>query len=232
MLLKGFKESLLEVGQAILPIALVVIVLQIFIISMPTVTFIRFLLGALMVMVGLLLFLQGVRTGLLPMGSAMGSELPKLNSLLLLLLMAFVLGFTVTVAEPDVRVLAYQVEFVSDGYVGSSVLILSVALGIGIFVSLSMARIVLRIPIAYLLGAGYVVILVLSFFVPAHFVPIAFDAGGVTTGPVAAPFILALGLGTVAVLGGRTSISDGFGLVGLASIGPVIGVMILGIIYG
>jgi hypothetical protein len=199
---------------------------------MPWIVFARFLIGALMVMAGLLLFLQGVKIGLLPMGEAVGSELPKRGSIAFLLFFAFLLGFAVTVAEPDVRVLAHQVDFVSHGMVGSNLLIFTVAVGVALFVAMAMLRIVLKVPITWLLAGGYLLILLLSFITPASFVPIAFDAGGVTTGPVTVPFILALGLGTVAVMGGRSSFADGFGLVGLASIGPVIGVMLLGMFYG
>ena len=228
----NFAENLKEVTLAVLPIAIVVVLLQIFLVTMPWLIFARFLIGVLMVLAGLLLFLQGVKIGLLPMGEAVGSELPKHGSLFFLVFFAFLLGFAVTVAEPDVRVLANQVGIVSDGEIGSNILILTVALGVAVFVAMAMLRIVLKTPITWLLAGGYLLILLLSFITPPAFVPIAFDAGGVTTGPVTVPFILALGLGTVSVMGGRSSFADGFGLVGLASIGPVIGVMILGMIYG
>ncbi len=228
---KQFKEGIHEVVMAVVPITIVVILLQVFLIHMPWELFSRFLIGVAMVMTGLLLFLQGVKIGLLPMGEAIGAELPKRGSMFFLLFFAFVLGFMVTLAEPDVWVLVGFVDSVSEGLVNRYILVASVALGVGIFVTLAMLRTVLNIPIAYLLTAGYITILVLSFFTPPDFVPISFDAGGVTTGPVTVPFILALGLGVAAVLGGRSSINDGFGLIGLASIGPVLGVMILGIIY-
>jgi hypothetical protein len=229
--LSRLKENFLEVIQAVVPVTLVVVFLQVVVISMPLVVFARFLIGALMVMAGLLLFLQGVKMGLLPMGEMIGGELPKRASLTFILLSAFVLGFVVTVAEPDVRVLAHQVDLVSGGQIGKNILVLTVALGVAIFVCMAMLRIILGIPVAYLLAGGYALILVLSFLTPSDFVPVAFDAGGVTTGPVTVPFILALGIGTASVLGGRSSVADSFGIIGLASIGPVIGVMILGVIY-
>ncbi|NSW85099.1 MAG: DUF1538 domain-containing protein [Syntrophobacteraceae bacterium] len=230
--MKGYRENLSEALQAVLPITLVVMILQFSMVSMPAVVFIRFLLGALMVMAGLSLFLHGVKTGLLPLGELVGAEMPKRASFAFMLLLAFILGFVVTVAEPDVRVLAHQVDVVSGGEINRNILILTVALGVGFFVALAMLRIIVGIPIAYLLAGGYVLVIILSFFTHPDFVPIAFDAGGVTTGPVTVPFILALGVGTASVLGGRSSITDGFGLVGLASIGPVIGVMILGVVFG
>jgi hypothetical protein len=226
------KDVWRETRQAVLPLAAVVLILQTLVLSMPFAVIARFVLGAAMVMAGLLLFLKGVRIGLLPMGQAIGAELPKKAKLGWLLVLAFVLGFAVTVAEPDVRVLAYQVDYVSGGEIGRSLLVLSVALGVGISVALAMLRILLGVPIAWILAAGYVGVLVLSFFVPASFLPVAFDAGGVTTGPVTVPFILALGIGVVSVLGGRTAIGDGFGIVGIASIGPIVGVMLLGILFG
>lgn len=231
-MVQGWRGIIHEVLQAVTPIALLVIVLQVTIIHMPAEPFIRFLVGAFFVMTGLLLFLQGVKIGLLPLGNAIGSELPKKGSFSFLIIMAFILGFVVTIAEPDVRVLAHQVDIVSDGFIKDYILILSVAAGVAFFVSLAMVRIIFNIPISYIFAVSYTAIIILSFFTPPDFVPIAFDAGGVTTGPVTVPFILALGIGTTSVLGGKSAIADGFGLIGLASIGPVIGVMILGMIYG
>lgn len=225
------KEDILEVVLAVMPITIIVVLLQAVLINMPWDVFSRFLIGAAMVMTGLFLFLQGVKIGLLPMGEAIGAELPKKGSILFLLVFAFLLAFMVTLAEPDVWVLVKFVDSVSQGLVNRYILVASVALGVGIFVTLAMLRTVFNIPIAYILASGYILILILSFFTPDEFVPISFDAGGVTTGPVTVPFILALGLGVAAVLGGRSSMNDGFGLIGLASIGPVLSVMILGIIY-
>ncbi|QGG46979.1 DUF1538 domain-containing protein [Heliorestis convoluta] len=227
-----WKEIVLEVIQAVIPVIVVVFLLQVFVVSMPTSVFLQFLIGAAMVMAGLVLFLQGVQIGLLPMGEAIGAELPNRGSIFFLVFAAFMLGFVVTVAEPDVRILASQVEFASEGEISKTILITMVALGVAFFVGLAMLRIVLGVPIAYILAAGYAIVLILSFFTPENFVPIAFDAGGVTTGPMTVPFILSLGLGTVSVLGGKSSLSDGFGLVGLASIGPIIAVLLLGVMYG
>lgn len=229
---QAIKESLVEVLLSVAPITLVVVLLQVSLIHMPTVLFARFLIGAILVMVGLFLFLQGVKLGLFPMGRMIGAHLPQKGSLPFILSTAFLLGFVVTMADPNVRVLAHQVDVVSQGEIHKHLLILTVALGMAIFVCLAMLRIILGFPIAYLLAAGYLAILALSLFAPPDFMPIAFDAGGVTTGPVTVPFILALGIGTASVLGGRTSMGDGFGLLGLASIGPILGMLLLGVIYG
>jgi len=231
-LIRELKDIFKEVTQAILPISIVVTILQVSIIWMPMSTFLQFIAGVVMVMAGLFLFLLGVRIGLLPMGRAIGSELPNYGSIGIIMIMAFVLGFAVTVAEPDVRILAHQVDFVSNGLIGKNPLIMVVALGVGIFVSLAILRIIIGVPIAYLLAASYAVVLALSFFTSPDYLPVAFDAGGVTTGPLTVPFILAFGIGTASVIRGKSSMSDGFGLVGLASIGPIIGVMLLGVIFG
>jgi hypothetical protein len=229
-IMRGFKESMQEAIRAVMPITVVVIILQVTIVWMPLVAFLRFLIGSLMVTTGLMLFLRGVKMGLLPMGEMIGSELPKRGSVTFLILLAFVLGFSVTLAEPTVRVLAHQMQSAAEDQIGRNVLILSVAFGAGVFLCLAMLRVILGFPIAYLLGASYALVLILSFFAPPSFVPIAFDSGGVTIGPVTAPFIIALGVGTTAVLGDRSSV-DGFGMVGLATVGPIIGVMILGIVF-
>jgi len=231
-LLNDVKEILLEVVQAIVPIVIVISLIQFFIIRTPIELFWQFMVGALMVTAGLFLFLVGVRVSLLPIGELIGSEVTSRGSVAALLAAAFVFGFIITVAEPDVRVLAHQVDIASRGAIESNILILAVALGVGFFVSIAILRILLGIPIFYFLTAGYVMIVALSFFTPPDFVAISFDAGGVTTGPMAVPFILALGVGATSVLGGKSTVADTFGLIGLASIGPVLGVMILGVIFG
>ncbi len=231
-MVEDLKEILKEVLQAIIPIVVVVVVIQLFIINTPISLFWQFIAGAVLVSSGLFLFLVGVRVSLLPIGEMIGSALVTRGSLYILLVASFIFGVIITVAEPDVRVLAHQVDFASDGSIATGLLILAVAIGVGFFVSLAILRILLGIPIAYLLAAGYTLVLALSFFTPPEFVAISFDAGGVTTGPMAVPFILALGVGATSVLGGKTGIADTFGLIGLASIGPVLGVMLLGVIFG
>nr|WP_205774494.1 DUF1538 domain-containing protein [Alkalicoccus luteus] len=218
--------------MAILPLAAVIIILQFTIIGLPPELFFRFIAGVVMVGLGLFLFLVGVHIGLLPIGEMIGSALPKTNKIWLILLTGFVLGVVVTIAEPDVRVLSSQVDDVSGGEIANLTLVYSVALGIGFFVMMAMARTVFNIPLKYLLVGGYTAVGILALFTPPSFLPISFDAGGVTTGPMTVPFILALGVGVASVLRGKSSSSEGFGLVALASIGPILAVMILGVIYG
>ena len=209
-----------------------VIILQFTLIWLPMEDFLQFIIGAVMVSTGLVFFLLGVHIGLLPIGELIGSVLPRFGKVWVVVLISFVLGFVVTVAEPDVRVLANYVDSVSEGQVNRHLLIYTVALGLALFVAMAILRIIYNVPIKYLLTIGYGLVFILAWFVPETFVSISFDAGGVTTGPLAVPFILAYGVGVAAVLGGRKSSNDGFGLVALASIGPILAVLILGIIYG
>jgi hypothetical protein len=123
------------------------------------------------------------------------------------------------------------VDFVSNGGIDKDILIIAIGVGIGLFLLISILRIIKDIPLIYFLFAGYIAILILSFFTPQRFIPISFDSGGVTTGPLTVPFIMAFGIGISSVLGGKSNLSDSFGLIGIASIGPVLTVMILGIIY-
>ncbi|HLR61900.1 MAG TPA: DUF1538 domain-containing protein [Lentibacillus sp.] len=228
----NIKDTVFEVIYSILPIALVITALQFTIIWLPMEAFVQFLIGVLFVGIGLILFLLGVNIGLLPVGEMVGSALSKTKKLWVIVLFGFLLGAVVTFAEPDVRVLSSQIDDVSGGAIPQIILIMSVAIGVGIFVALAMFRIVFNISIVYLLAGGYALIFLVAAFAPSSFVPISFDAGGVTTGPLTVPFILALGVGVATVIRGKSASSDGFGLVGLASIGPILSVLILGVIYG
>jgi hypothetical protein len=232
--MQSIQDTIWEVVYAILPITILVLILQYTLIWLPFASVLQFLIGVLFVSTGFALFLIGVHIGLLPVGELIGSSLPKTGKLWLILLFSFVLGFAVTVAEPDVHVLAGYVDQVSGGEIGKWELIIPVALGLGIFVALSMARIIFKVSIKWMLFGGYLIVfsLALSPWVSEEFVPISFDAGGVTTGPMAVPFILAFGVGIASVLRSDDKSADGFGLVALASIGPLIAVLVLGIVFG
>lgn len=225
------KNTGKEVLLSILPMTAVIFLLQFTVIGLPTEMLMQFLAGVVMVGLGLFLFFVGVDIGLLPIGEMIGSSMSKLGKLGLIVLCSVVLGFAATVAEPDVIVLASQVDMVTGGAIPKSILISTVALGVGITVGIAVLRIIFNIPITYLLIGGYALIFVLSFFAPTEFVPVALDSGGVTTGPMTVPFIMALGVGVASVLGGKSASTDGFGLVALASVGPIISVMLLGVVY-
>lgn len=226
------KETLIDVLKSFLPLSMLITILQFTVVFLPMEVFINFILGAILASVGIYLFLLGVEVGLSPVGEMVGSSLSKTGKLSLILTFGFLLGFVVTVAEPGVQVLSHQVEFVSGGEVPGVMLLLFVSLGVGIFVALALLRMIFNVSLLKLLGGGYLVILVLALMTPKSFVPIALDAGGATTGAMAVPFILALGVGVTSVLSKKANSGESFGLIALASVGPVIAVLLLGVIYG
>ncbi|MEX2364608.1 MAG: DUF1538 domain-containing protein [Balneolaceae bacterium] len=227
------NETIQEVIYSVLPITILVLILQFTIIWMPFEMLIQFIIGVIFISVGLIFFLLGVNVGLLPVGSMIGAYLPGNTSAWLIILFSFILGFSITVAEPDVHVLSGYVDQVSGGEISKWMLILPVALGLGIFVALSMARVMLNISIKWILFSGYSLdfALALSPWTPENFIPISFDASGVTTGPMAVPFILAFGVGIASVIRSDGKSTDGFGMVAIASIGPLLAVLILGILH-
>ena len=222
-----FKDALKETVQSIAPITFIVLLIQILMIGSPPEKIATFVLGALMVAIGFSFFLMGVKLGMLPIGEAIGGELPKRGSILFLVAVTFAISFLVTVAEPDVRVLTSVINSVSADAISRNALIFAVAFGVGIFMVLSMLRIIYNVPIKYLYAASYLLVILLSFFTPPEYLSISFDSGGVTTGPMTVPVILALGIGVSTVMAGRSPLADGFGLIGFASIGPILGVMLL-----
>lgn len=223
---KTFKEVI----QGLIPVFVVVIILNFTIMEMPADQMLRFIIGISCAIVGMTMFLLGVNFGLIPMGELIGSRLPGLRSVYLIIAAVFLIGFAVTITEPDVVVLSHQIDSVSQASIPKFTLIFVIGIGIGFFTAAAILRIILNIPILYLLTGGYVIVLVLSLITTPDYVPIAFDAGGVTTGPMTVPVILALGIGFSSVFSRQKDRSDGFGLIGLASIGPIIGVMIMGMV--
>ncbi len=229
-MLQPLKEKVLEVINAIAPLVALIFIFQFTVVRAPTPLFLQFLIGSLMAIAGLTLFFMGIDMGIMPMGRFIGAELPQKDSLMLIMVVAFSLGFVTTIAEPDVLVLSKQVDTISHGIIQGNTILYSTAIGVGLFVAIAMLRIILGFRMVYLLAASYSVIILLSFFAPAEFVPLAYDSGSVTTGALTAPVVIALTLGLSSVLTGRSNVSDGFGLLGLASIGPIVVVMIMGIL--
>jgi len=223
------KERTIEVLKTVAPLIGVICVLQVILVQAPLPVFLQFLAGALLVIVGMLLLFMGVDLGILPMGRFIGAELPRKGSVLLIVAVAFAFGFATTVAEPDVLVLAGQIDHVSQGAISGSAVLYVVAIGVAVFVALAMARIVYGISMRLLLTLSLLLVLVLSFVAPGAFVPLAYDAGSVTTGVLTAPVVLALAGGLSAVLAGRSAVADGFGLLGFASIGPIIAILLMGV---
>ncbi|MGI6733359.1 MAG: DUF1538 domain-containing protein [Anaerovoracaceae bacterium] len=216
------KESIMSVA----PIAVIVAVLQFTVVPMPLGTIMLFWAGAVVLIFGMGLFSLGADVAMMPMGEMIGSNLTKTNKLWILLPICFLLGTMITAAEPDLQVLAEQVPSVPN-----LVLIVSVATGVGLFLALAFLRILYQIPLNILFIVFYTLIFLMTAFTSESYLAVAFDSGGVTTGPITVPFILALGVGLSSVLGGKSSHDDSFGLVALCSIGPIIAVMIMGLFF-
>jgi hypothetical protein len=161
-----------------------------------------------------------------PIGERIGSYITKSRKLWIVVVVSFIIGVFITISEPDLQVLANQIPSVPN-----FIIIISVAVGVGIFLVSALLRMLFLIPISYLLIGLYAVVFILSIFVPKEFLAIAFDSGGVTTGPMTVPFIMSLGLGVAAIRSDKNAADDSFGLVALSSVGPVLTVMILGIVY-
>lgn len=220
---KKLKEKIAEALTSVLPITVIVLLLSFTWTPMPVGTLMLFLLGAGMLIVGMGFFSLGADMAMMPIGEQMGRKLGGNWKLPAVALICFLIGTVATIAEPDLQVLARQVPSVPD-----MVIILSVAAGVGLFLVLSMLRTRWNLPLVPVLAAVYAAVFLLSIFVPNEFLAVAFDAGGVTTGPITVPFLMALGSG-MACAKGRDM--DNFGMVALCSVGPILMVMILGICY-
>lgn len=226
-MLEKLKETFVSIG----PIALIVLLLNWTITPLGDGMTLTFIVSAIFTIVGLALFLLGADIGIIPMGEKAGSALTSKKNLPLLLIASFIIGFIITIAEPDVQVLAGQVSSVNPN-IKSITLLIMIAVGIGFFVSLGLLRTVLQIPIKILYVGFYVIVFILAFIAPQEYFAISFDASGATTGPMTVPFIMALGMGVAAVKSNKNSDSkaDNFGLTGLASIGPIVAVLIMGLV--
>lgn len=224
------KDKLFETLRAVAPLIAVVCVLQFTVVGASTAMFLQFLAGTALVTLGLLLLFVGVDLGLLPMGRFIGAALSQKQSLSLMLAVVFAMGFATTAAEPDVLVLAGQAESAAQGSVSAQRLVYIISAGVGLFVAVAMLRVVWGFSMAWQLTVVYSLMIVLSLLAPSSLAPLAYDAGSVTTGVLSGPVVLALALGVSSVLSGRTAVADGFGLLGMASIGPIIILLLLGLL--
>ncbi len=220
---KKLKEKISESLTSVLPVTVIVLLLSFTLAPMPTGTLMLFLLGAAMLIVGMGFFSLGADMAMMPIGEQMGGKLGGGWRLASVALICFLIGAVITIAEPDLQVLAKQVPSVPD-----AVIILSVAAGVGLFLVVSMLRTRFGLPLAPTLVGLYALVFGLSIFVPNEFLAVAFDAGGVTTGPITVPFLMALGSGMAGVQGKD---GDNFGMVALCSVGPILMVMLLGVCY-
>ena len=219
-------EKMQESLRSTLPIILIVAVLCLTIAPLQPDLLLSFLIGSVLIIVGMGLFSLGAEISMTPIGNKIGTSLTRTRNLPLILGVSFLLGFAVTVAEPDLQVLAKTVP-----HIDTTVLLIAVGVGVGFFLSVCMLRILTGFRLRWLLLAFYGIVFALAAFTDADFLSIAFDSGGVTTGPMTVPFILALGLGVSNARSDDQAESDSFGLVALSSIGPILAVLILGFFY-
>lgn len=220
------KEKIRESLSAVLPITGIVLMLSIFVIPMELGSVVMFLAGALMLIVGMGFFQLGAEMAMTPLGEGVGVQISKMKKLLTVLLTGFLMGVIITVSEPDLQVLAGQVPSVPN-----MVLIMTVAVGVGLFLALAIVRIRYKISLSMLLIVCYLALILVSAFVPKEFLAVAFDSGGVTTGPMTVPFIMAMGVGLASVRSDKNAANDSFGLVALSSVGPILAVLILGCFF-
>lgn len=217
-----FKESFFSV----LPIAVLIIVASLCSDEVDNGTVALFTVSAALLIIGMAIFTLGADVAMIPIGSSMGSDLSKRKNILLVFVICFVLGFIITIAEPDLQVLAEQLQ---QGEGKNVALLIVVAAGVGLFLVVALARIYFKLKLSYILLIAYGLVFLLAAFVPEDFLTIAFDSGGVTTGPITVPFLMALGIGIAGVRGGDVNRNDSFGVIALCSIGPVLAVLVLGL---
>lgn len=222
----AIAEKVKESAHSVLPIVVIVMLLCFSIAPINTDLMLSFFIGTLMVILGIGLFSLGADTSMIPIGNKIGTAMTKTKRLILIILVSFAFGFAVTVAEPDLQVLANTVP-----HINNTVLLVTVGVGVGFFLAVSMIRIITGVKLRWLLLIFYGIIFVLAAFTDDSFLSIAFDSGGVTTGPMTVPFILALGVGVSNIRSDDKAEADSFGLVALSSIGPVLAVLILGFFY-
>lgn len=217
-----FQESI----ASVLPITIIVLLLCFTVAPIPNNMLVSFLMGAVLLIVGMAFFTLGADTAMTPIGTKVGSCITKSRKVWLIVFVSFLLGIIITISEPDLQVLANQVPNIPN-----AVLIGAVALGVGVFLVIAMLRILFGISLNILLIGFYIVVFGLAMLVPKNFWAVAFDSGGVTTGPMTVPFIMALGVGVSAIRSDRHAGNDSFGLVALCSIGPILAVLVLGLMY-
>ncbi len=220
------KSKIVESLTSVLPVTGIVLLLCFTIAPIPTDAMLAFLFGAVLLVVGMGLFTLGADTAMTPIGEYVGTGMTRSRKLWFIVGVAFFVGIMITVSEPDLQVLAEQVPNVPN-----MTLILAVGIGVGLFLVIAMLRIFFKIKLSYLLVGFYLLVFGIAAFVPADFLAVSFDAGGVTTGPMTVPFIMALGVGVAAIRSDRQAEDDSFGLVALCSVGPIAAVLILGMIY-
>ena len=225
-------EKTKDVARTLMPVVILVLLLCFTLVDVESNVFTRFLVGSVMLLIGLSIFLWGVDLAMNPIGEHMSREIATSRTFLKIAILSFLLGFLITVAEPDMLVLGSQIEAASGGVMSASVIVYMVSIGVGVLISLGVFRLLGDMPLNRFMMITYGVIFILAIFVSEEFLAIAFDSSGATTGALTTPFILAISLGLSIIKGGRHSEENAFGLVGIMSAGPILAVMLLSVLTG
>lgn len=225
-------EKAKEVTKTLVPVFALVLIICFTIVDVETDVILRFIVGSILLLIGLTIFLWGVDLAMNPIGEYMSKEVATSRSPFKIAILSFLLGFLITVAEPDLLILGSQVEGASGGTLTSSLIVYIVSIGVGFMISLGVFRLLRDKPLNIFMAITYAIILVLAVLVSEEFLAIAFDASGATTGALTTPFVLAISYGLSVVKGGKNSEENSFGLVGIMSAGPILAIMLISIISG
>ncbi|MGI6168391.1 MAG: DUF1538 domain-containing protein [Christensenellales bacterium] len=227
----GYLDVVLETLLLLAPILVIGGVAQVLFLRLSKRKLLTMLKGILLAFIGLTIFLQGVNVGFIPVGKALGEQFAALPYNWILLPIGFILGFAVTLAEPSVQVLVEQIEKVTGGFLRKKLMLATLCIGVGISITLFMLKLLLGLSLWVFIVPGYIIALLLTLITPQDFTSIAFDSGGVATGTMTATFLLSLAIGVANQLEGTDSLLDGFGLIALVALTPILLVLILGLIY-
>ena len=226
---KVLQEKIVEAFSSVLPITAIVIVASVVFVPMSAGIVVMFLVGAALLIVGMGFFTLGADMAMMPMGEGIGAELTKGRSVPMAVGISFLMGLIITIAEPDLMVLALQLA----NSLNIWTLIITVGLGVGLFLAIAVLRVVIGAPLRFILLFFYALTFGLAFYMAEQgnmaFIPVSFDSGGVTTGPITVPFMLAMCVGVASLRGDKSAKSDSFGFVALCSVGPILSVMLLGL---
>ena len=226
----GIGHTFWGVLKALLPLLVLFLIFQFSVLKLPRSYVFNLLKGALLAVPGLTLFLQGVSNGFFPAGQSMGEALGNIRAQWLLIPFGLMMGFLATWGEPAVRILSSQIEEASGGSIRRRIVLYAISSSVALFVALGMARIVYGIPLLWIVIPGYLLAIGMLWFSERSVVAVAFDAGGVATGPMVVTFVLAIAVGIASAIEGRDPIIDGFGLIALVALAPILTIMVLGLI--
>lgn len=228
---EGFQTVMQEVSLALLPLLIFFAFFQIFMLKLPMQRVLQIGLGFILTFFGLSFFLQGVHVGFMPVGKIMGATMGSWENKWLLIPIGFVIGFAATFAEPAVSIMTEEVDQETGGYISRKMMLYTLSTGVGVSIALSMLRILTDWSLWFFIIPGYLLAFILVFFSTRTFIGIAFDSGGVATGPMTVTFIVSVAVGISTAIEGSDPLTDGFGMIALVALTPIIAVLILGLIF-